>query len=280
MSGIRLRIAVLTGLFALPATLASGQNPPVRSVTKLDGKATEPGAAPFGDGESLTFSGEYLGMSVGEVLMTVEKNAEFNGKPAIHLKAVSKTGRKFSTFVYRFQGTGDSWIDPTGLYSLGFVTDQQSSSAADMQEWELDNEKGIASRHRIKKKDGATKEGERDWPLATTHVQDSMSMVYFFRAFPLKVGSKLESEVFEPSTKKVWTLTVDVLAEEKVKVPAGTFTTYKVRPEASRDGVKSDKGEMIVWITKDERKLPVKIAAVSGYGTMNAVLTKFTEGTR
>jgi hypothetical protein len=101
-------------------------------------------------------------------------------------------------------------------------------------------------------------------------------MTYFFRAFPIKVGSKLESDVFV--SKKVWKLTVDVLAQEKVKVPAGTFDCLKVKPEVSLNGVKETKGQMIIWVTNDDRKMPVKIQSEIPLGKVNAVLTKFKEG--
>lgn len=250
--------------------------PAARSVTLLDGVPTQPSNIPFRDGESLTFSATWTGISVGDATMTVDTSGTFEGKPAIHLKAKASSSRAFSLF-FSIRDAGESWVDPEGLYSLGFVSDQKEGSIEDYQKWVMDYEEGVATRHRARRKDGgAVKNSTKDYTLSKTHVQDAFSMIYYFRAFPIQKGSKLESDVFV--SKKVWNLTVEVVGEEKVKVPAGTFDCLKVKPEVSLDGEKQNRGQMTIWVTNDERKLPVKIQSDLPLGKVNAVLTKFKEG--
>ncbi len=112
--------------------------------------------------------------------------------------------------------------------------------------------------------------------MTYSKVQDAASMMYFFRAFDLKVGQKLESDVFV--SKKVWKLEVEVLGKEKVKVPAGTFDTLKIKPKVSLNGQAQKKGEMTIWVTDDDRKIPVKMQSEIPLGTVNAVLKKLKEG--
>lgn len=247
-----------------------------RSVTLLDGVPATPSNIPFRDGESLTFTATWTGISVGDATMSVDTNGTFEGKPAIHLKAKASSGRAFSLF-FSIRDAGESWVDPEGLYSLGFVSDQKEGSIEDYQKWVMDYDRNIATRHRARRKDGgAVKNSTKEYALSKTHVQDAFSMTYFFRAFPIKKGSKLESDVFV--SKKVWNLTVEVVGEEKVKVPAGTFDCLKVKPEVSLDGEKQNKGQMVIWVTNDDRKMPVKIQSDLPLGKVNAVLTKFKEG--
>lgn len=279
---LKLAFVVLIGASAHAADpgMATPAVKPPRSKTLLDGVPTTPGPVPFGDGETLKFTAQYGMLSVGEATMSVDLDGVKNGRRAIHFTSGSATGRAFSRVVYAFQGTGESWVDPEGLYSIGFVTDQSQRGMQDIQEWEFDYERGVAMRDREKKLvGGATRSSEKEYTLARTHVQDSMSMIYFLRAFPLKVGSKLESNVFE--SKKVWTLTVNVVGRERIKTKAGTFDALKVKPEVTTlDGKKQDKGQMVVWLTDDERKLPVRIDAATGYGNVTAELTSFTEGVK
>lgn len=250
--------------------------PATRSVTLLDGQPATPSNIPFHDGESLTFTATWTGISVGDATMTVDTGGTFEGKPAIHLKASASSGRAFSLF-FSIKDAGESWIDPEGLYSLGFVSDQKEGSIEDYQKWVMDYDRNVATRHRARRKDGgAVKNSSKDYKLSRTHVQDAFSMTYFFRAFPIKVGSKLESDVFV--SRKVWNLKVEVLSQEKVKVPAGTFDCLKVKPEVSLNGEKQNKGQMIIWVTNDERKMPVKIQSEIPLGKVNAVLTKYKEG--
>lgn len=250
--------------------------PVKRSVTLLDGVPTEPMEAPFRDGESLTFTATWGGITVGDATMKVDTAGTFEGQPAIHLKATASSGRAFSLF-FSIRDAGESWVHPTGLHSLGFVSDQKEGNIEDYQKWVMDYTRNIATRHRARRKDGGeVKNTTKDYKLSTTHVQDAFSMLYFYRAFPLKVGTKLESDVFV--SRKVWKLTVDVVGQETVKVPAGKFDCLKVRPEVSLDGKKQEKGQMVIWVTNDERKIPVKIQSDIPLGKINAVLTKFKEG--
>lgn len=260
----------------VPDPPATAGQPVTRSVTLLDGQPASPTNIPFRDGESLTFTATWTGISVGDATMTVDTGGTFEGKPAIHLKASASSGRAFSLF-FSIKDAGESWVDPEGLYSLGFVSDQKEGSIEDYQKWIMDYDKNVSTRHRARRKDGGeVKNSTKDYALSRTHVQDGFSMSYFFRAFPLKVGSKLESDVFV--SKKVWNLTVDVLSQEKVKVPAGTFDCLKVKPTVSLNGEKQNKGQMTIWVTNDERKMPVKIQSDLPLGKVNAVLTKFKEG--
>lgn len=250
--------------------------PVKRSVTLLDGVPTEPLDAPFRDGESLTYTATWGGITVGDATMKVDTKGTFEGQQAIHLKATASSGRAFSLF-FSIRDAGESWVHPKGLYSLGFVSDQKEGNIEDYQKWVMDYERNVATRHRARRKDGgAVKNTTKDYKLSTTHVQDAFSMLYFYRAFPLKVGSKLESDVFV--SRKVWKLTVDVTGQETVKVPAGKFDCLKVRPEVSLNGKKQEKGQMVIWVTNDERKIPVKIQSDIPLGKINAVLSKLKEG--
>ena len=86
------------------------------------------------------------------------------------------------------------------------MSDQNSGNIQDYQKWVIDNDAGKANRTRVRRKNGGKVErGTKDFAMTATHVQDAASMLYFFRAFDLKVGQKLESDVFV--SKKVWKLT-------------------------------------------------------------------------
>lgn len=246
------------------------------SIAMIDGKAAVNPSAPFAAGETLTYEAEWMGIDVGSATSVVEAGVTFRGRPAIHLKASGSSNRAFSLF-YRIRDAQESWIDPVGFYSLGFVNDQNEGGNVDHQDWVMDYERALAHRHRrVTVKHGKIKEYDLDIPLSLSRVQDAYSMTYFYRAFPLKVGQKLTADVF--TDKKIWKLTVEALAKETVKTPAGTFECIKVRPTVTLDGKEQNNGEMTVWITDDERRMPVKTQASTPFGKVNAVLTKFEQG--
>lgn len=246
------------------------------SVTLIDGKPAPPPSAPFASGESLTYEVNWMGIDVGSATSIVETGVTFEGRPAIHLKANASSGRAFS-FVKNVQGASESFIDPEGLFSLGFVTDQHDGGSIDTQTFVLDYEHALAHRNRVvTQKDNSLKTYDLDIPITRSRVQDAYSMTYLYRAFPLKVGQKLESDVFVD--KRMWKLIVDVIGKETLKTPAGTFDCVKVQPSVSLDGVPDKKGEMTVWISDDARRIPIKTQASLPFGKVNAVLTKFKQG--
>jgi len=62
------------------------------------------------------------------------------------------------------------------------------------------------------------------------------------------------------------------VAKEKVVVPAGTFDTIKVKTLIKFEGLFVNKGEVFIWFTDDEVKMPVKIESKIKVGTITALL--------
>jgi hypothetical protein len=263
---------LLLALLAAAAPSPSPMTTPVRSQTLLDGQPVVPAEAPFSHGEVLTYSGSWMGTSVGTMTMTVDTAGNFEGRPAIHLKGSASSNRAFS-LVYSIRDAGESWVDPVGLYSMGFATDQSEGNIQDYQKWVMDYDRGVATRTRVRRKGtDPVQRSSKDYALSSLYLQDGFSMLYFYRAFALKVGSKLESDVFVD--KKVWKLTVEAISQEKVKTPAGTFDCLKVKPTV----VGSAKGDVTVWITNDEHRIPARVQFDVPLGKVNMLLLDFKEG--
>ena len=261
------------------APIAIPSLPLPKSVAMIDGKPVKIDEIPFGHGETLEYRANWMNIDVGTATMSVEEGATFEGKPAIHIFGKAKSSRTFSMF-FSIKDAAESWIDPEELFSLGFVSDQVEGSNQDYQKWVLDYEKGVAHRYRVnRKKDGSIQKYDLDFPLAKANVQDAASMLYFYRAFDLKVGQTLTSDVYV--SKELWTLEVTVLGEEKgVKVKAGTFDCLKVRPRVLRNGKAQEKGQMTVWVSHDEHRIPVKVVSEISLGKISAELQSWTQGTK
>lgn len=74
-------------------------------------------------------------------------------------------------------------------------------------------------------------------------------------------------DVFD--NKKLWQTEVKVLRKEKVRVIAGEFDTILVKPLLKSEGLFQKTGEMHLWVTDDDRKLPVRFES-------KAIIGKFT----
>lgn len=90
-------------------------------------------------------------------------------------------------------------------------------------------------------------------------VWDPVSSLYYVRQQPLAVGKSIYVSVVDKSgVKKV---RVSVLRKETVKTPAGSFRTIVVSPDMTVDseGLFYARGRLTIWLTDDERKVPVII---------------------
>lgn len=84
---------------------------------------------------------------------------------------------------------------------------------------------------------------------------DSLSAFFELTRRPLTVGTSEYIDVFD--SNKLYNAEVKVLGKERVRVPAGEFDTILVKPILKSEGIFLKKGDMYIWVTDDDRKLPV-----------------------
>ena len=101
-------------------------------------------------------------------------------------------------------------------------------------------------------------------------VFDPVSGFFYFRTLQLVVGEPVYITVFD--SKKVWDVEVQVLRREKVTIPAGTFDTIVVKPLLKSEGIFFRKGEVHIWLTDDEKHIPVLLKLKVKIGHVTATL--------
>jgi hypothetical protein len=100
---------------------------------------------------------------------------------------------------------------------------------------------------------------------------DIYSSFYFVRYQQLEPGKSLYINVLD--SKKLHRIEVRALKKERVKVPAGEFNTIKIEPMVKPVGVFEGKRGAYIWLTDDERRIPVKAQTRVTVGSVTAVLT-------
>jgi hypothetical protein len=66
---------------------------------------------------------------------------------------------------------------------------------------------------------------------------------------------------------------VKVLKRERIEVPAGKFDCILVEPVLKSEGVFQSKGSIFVWLTDDERRIPVLVKSKVPVGSISVSLT-------
>ncbi len=127
----------------------------------------------------------------------------------------------------------------------------------------------------IKKKPNRAKPSVKVYKIPSLPFEDLMTGLFFYRKYGIfKKGALTVFPAF--TGKEFMNSFAKVVKREKVSVPAGTFDTYKcaLSSDITPRGIFKPRGDIYVWVTADERHIPVKVEAQIIFGTVRAELTK------
>ena len=114
---------------------------------------------------------------------------------------------------------------------------------------------------------GISKHQEAEIPSCVT---DSLSAIFYAASQPMTVGQSFQLPLGD--TMKTIPVTMKVEGREEVRTPAGTFQTLRVEPTADA-GVVKNRGNIWIWYTDDDRRMPVQMRARFFWGTITFRLT-------
>lgn len=118
-----------------------------------------------------------------------------------------------------------------------------------------------------------TKKGTYDTP---DYVHDIVSAFFYLRTVDLKKYKKGDviplQNFYKDST---YNLDVKILGRETIEVEAGKFKTVVVEPLVKEGGLFKAEGRIIIWLSDDDRKIPVKVGTHILIGFVGAELTKY-----
>jgi hypothetical protein len=113
----------------------------------------------------------------------------------------------------------------------------------------------------------------------TGQLQDVLSAIYFIRTQPLEVGKTFD--IFIGDGGRVYTIPVHVVEKKRMKTILGRVEVLHVQPELfGKDRLIDDeKGEFSMWITDDQRRIPVGGRVKTDYGTFDIKLKRIVNPT-
>ena len=237
-------VSVTAGLFAVAAFF--GQEAPQASTDR----PTSPAAPPSFVGEKLRFAMTILGVAAGEVVLSAAPDM-YEGRPAYLLEMSIATNDFVSNF-YAVRDSLRSWVDRETLTPMCVDEHTVEGKRTRVETVVFDLERQIARR------------GNRVI-LITIPTFDSLSSVYFLRTLPLKGSEPVALSVV---SKGAFTLDVVIQGRETLTTPAGTFSTIRVEPRSPAENLIGKGKNLILWLTDDERKMPVQIKSRLSVGTL------------
>lgn len=110
-----------------------------------------------------------------------------------------------------------------------------------------------------------------DMEIPTGDVLDSLSGIYYLRNRQLEVGRTETLRIFDSETFAE--VPVEVLRKEEMRLPnLAKVATVVVRPLQTTPGIFRRTGDVLIWMTDDDRKVPVKITTSIPIGRVTAEL--------
>jgi len=105
-------------------------------------------------------------------------------------------------------------------------------------------------------------------------VTDLMSAIFYGGSQPLQPEASFHMPVAD--AMRVVDVTMKAEAREQVVTPAGTFQTIRVQPIADA-GVVKNRGNIWIWYTDDDHRMPVQMRARLFWGTLTMRLVSVTQ---
>jgi len=226
----------------------------------------------FKNGEELTFRIRYGFITAGTAKMKVFRESYKDSIPVYHLKTTAKSASAFS-WIYEVNDVVSSYVDYTSFYPLRFEKKlREGGYKADLLTDYLP-EDSLAKVEFIRYKSNMKIKKKKMYDVKVPPFsQDVLSSFYYIRLQDLKVGQSVFLTNHEK--KKVYDMEVIVHKKETIEVEAGTFKCIVVEPIVKGEGLFKKKGRLRVWLTDDEKKIPVQMKSEVLIGDITTELIK------
>lgn len=227
----------------------------------------------FKEGEKLTFEISYGFVTAGEAVMEVDPDFQtMNGRKCYDIRFYVNSTSSFD-WVYKVRDFYRTYVDAEGLFPWRF--EQHIKEGNYQRDFEaIFDQQNLKAKTFTGEKDPKKFEGEFDIPM---YVQDAMSAFYYARTFDYSKMITGDITMIQNFYKdKTYPLEVKYLGKETIEVPAGEFRCIKVEPLVQEGGLFKSEGSIVVWMTDDERKMPVKVKTKVLIGSIDANLSSYS----
>lgn len=224
-------------------TSVSDGQPPVRKVSNNA----------FQAGEVVEYRVHYGAVTAGVARLEVKPQlVEMNGRQCFHMVGVGISSKLFSPF-FKVNDRYETFVDTETLVPQKFKRRIEEGSFKHYIEVEFDQTKHKASER------STTVPGPvvHDVPA---YIQDVMSAFYFARTQDYsnaKVGDVSHFQNF--IDHKVHDLDVAFMGREVIEVGGIKYKTVKLEPLLMEGGIFTHKGDMFIWISDDENRIPIRV---------------------
>jgi len=265
-------LGLILGLFTLSVAEA-GQ----AMAVKADAiPAYRPRYFPFETGEKAVYHATWNGMISVATAEVYTTPTVVDGRKVYQVRVEAKTS-KVLDFIWRMRDTVSSTFDAKVLMPSRFTFSQRENSRIIDTDARFDHEakRWAVNRQQVGKRPNI-------YHFDSSNTLDPITASYLARSTDFKVGDKLYFKVF--GGKYQYLLELSVEAKEPVTMASGkTIEAYRIVPQIeniTKKGYANRLNEAAIWISADERRLPIKLSSKIVFGSVYLELVEDKLGTQ
>jgi len=229
--------------------------------TFLAQDASGDGIRSFQVGERLTYEITWLNVLAGIAVMEVGDAGMTGDRPLAKLVTTAQSSPVLTKF-YPVDNRVESLVDPATMQSDRLTFRRREGKRKNDFEYTFHHRDGTVT---------VTKDGVTETLAIPPDTLDIISCLYHVRnALPLKPGSSLAMNVHHD--KKNYQLNVRVEEVESIEGSWGKTETARVLVIMPFQGIFLNQGNIKVWFTTDDRKIPLRMKAKVIIGSVVADL--------
>jgi hypothetical protein len=257
------RLLTITGLVILSLLTAISQADQPSSKLSSVVPVYQPKRYPFDGGEKLVYHASWNGL-VSMATATVYTTSEWVDGQKFYNVRVEASSSKFLDFIWKMRDTITSKIAANGLTPTQFTFSQRENSKVIDTVANFDRTTKMWSVHRDERK--KIKRYQFDEP---NNMLDPITAAYLARSLDFKVGDHLYFHIF--GGKYRYLLDLEVERKETIRFKSGSIEAFKFVPRVEdvlQGGYATRLNEAAVWISADERRLPILLKGKTIFGSV------------
>jgi hypothetical protein len=222
----------------------------------------------FSYGERLSFEISYGFLTAAEAFMNISPApVSINGRETFEINFDVNSRSSFD-LVYKVRDNYKTYIDSKGLFPWKF--EQHIRENAFKRDVEV-----VFLQDSLKVQTKTDNANLREFQVPA-FVQDILSSFYYARTLDFrnyKEGDILTVQYFYDD--KYIPLDIRFEGREEVEVSSGKYRTFVVKPEL-KEGFTSKTSDIYIWLSDDDRKIPVQVKMKIVIGSLVAELTDYS----
>lgn len=222
-------------------------------------------AVAFMDGEKLTFEVKYGLVNAAEATLEARTSA-YQGKPVWYLSTLAKT-HPFFDKLFKVRDRVESWWSKDDLVPFKFAKNLQEGKYKQHRVHIYNHKAGTTTYQKWSYKERQFKNEEMKLPANS---QDILSAFYHVRNQNLVVGRSVYVNI--TADGRHMATEVEIHRKEKIKSIFGEVECLVIEPKLAGEAVFKQTGRILIWITNDAYKIPVKLDSKVSFGSFTANL--------